>query len=81
MSFLHESLLASMKLYLTRAGYSLNIKLHSIVRVCDHASASNFCMIFAFGLHIYCEDRAPSDDNSVVLKVYVLPVITYTVDN
>ena len=52
-----------MKNRLLRIYSSWNIKLHPIVRVYDHASVSNFCIIFVLLVCMYCEDRAPSDNN------------------
>ena len=49
---------------------SWNIKLHPIVRVYDHASVSNFCIIFVLLICMYCEDRASSDDNWCIESIW-----------
>ena len=49
---------------------SWNMKLHSIVRVYDHASVSNFWIIFVLLVCMYCEDRALSDDNWYIESVW-----------
>ena len=59
-----------MKNRLPRTGSSWNIKLHPSVRVCDHASASNFCIIFVLLVCMYYEDRAPSDDNCCIESIW-----------
>ena len=65
-----ESLLATVKNRLLRICSSWNIKLHPTVRVYDHASVSNFCIIFVLLVCMYSEDRAPSDDNCCVESIW-----------
>ena len=49
---------------------SWNIKLYPIVRVYDHASVSNFCIIFVLLVCMFCEDRASSDDNWCIESIW-----------
>ena len=58
-----ELLLATVKNRQLRICSSWNIKLHPIVRlrVYDHASVSNFCIIFVLLVCMYCEDRSPEE--------------------
>ena len=58
-----ELLVATVRNRLLRICSSRNIKLHPVGRVYDHASVSNFCIIFVLLACMYCEDRTPSDDN------------------
>ena len=71
-----ESLLATVKNRLLRTGSSWNIKLHPTVRVCDYASASNFCIIFVLLVCMYYEDRAPSDNIMYAVNRSISPSTT-----
>ena len=59
-----------MKNHLPQTSSSWNIKLHHIVRVYDHASASNFFIIFVLLVCMYDEDRALSDDNCCIESIW-----------
>ena len=69
-----ESLLVTVKNRQLQICSSWNIKLHSIVRVYDHASVSNFCIIFVLLVCMYCEDRAPSDDNCCIESMPIIHI-------
>ena len=65
-----ESLLATMKNRQLQICSSWNIKLHPIGRVYDHASVSNFGIIFVPLICMYCEDRVSSDDNWCIESIW-----------
>ena len=46
------------------------MKLHPIGRVYDHASVSNFCIIFVLLVCMHCEDTASNDDNWCIESIW-----------
>ena len=71
-----------MKNRLPRTSSSWNIKLQPIARLCGHASASNYFMIFVPLDYMYCEAGSPSDNDWCIESILWIPIIRISiVDN